>query len=248
VILTLGPHEVRRSAFETHLKSLESRGGAPLGPEVRGALLQSFVEEQVLVLAAREKGLLGPAPQTPEAEQAAVQRLLAGEALRGAAITREQALQHFQDHQDRYRVAETVTLRQILVGTENEAREVVRRLRADPKEFEALARALSRSPEASSGGLMGTFGRGQLPTELEATAFSLPAGGTSEPIKTAFGYHILRAEARSAARAPSFEEVLPRVQAELSREKSEAAVKQYVAGLLARAKVNHEAAQAVPSA
>ena len=56
------------------------------------------------------------------------------------------------------------------------------------------------------------------------------------------------AEARSAARAPSFEEVLPRVQADLSREKSEAAVKQYVAGLLARAKVNHEAAQAVPSA
>ena len=48
---------------------------------------------------------------------------------------------------------------------------------------------------------MGTFARGQLPAELEAAAFALPAGGTSDIVATSLGYHVLRVEARQEARA-----------------------------------------------
>src|SRR5206468_2067988 len=87
-------------------------------------------------------------------------------------------------------VPETVTLRQILVPTLNEAREVRRRLGRTPKDFESIARQASKAPEAANGGLMGTFARGQLPAELEAAAFALPAGGTSDIVETSLGYHV----------------------------------------------------------
>ena len=70
-----------------------------------------------------------------------------------------------------------MTLRQILVPTETEARDVRRRLQKDPKSFEALARARSKAPEAAAGGLMGTFSRGQLPPTWRPPPSPCPRGG-----------------------------------------------------------------------
>src|SRR5262249_28456274 len=137
-----------------------------------------------------------------------------------------------------------VTVRQILVSTSNEARDVRRRLAKDPKSFDVLVRTMSRAPEASAGGMMGTFAKGQLPPELETAAFALPAGGTSDVVESLRRYHGLRAEAREAAREPSLAEARGRIRAQLSRQKADQGVRQFVLGLMARAKVNHEAANA----
>src|SRR5260370_37410962 len=75
VLLALGDQVVRRSAFDHHVAELEKRGGAPLGAEVRAALLETFLEERVVVLEARARGLLGPKASADE-EQHAVHRLL----------------------------------------------------------------------------------------------------------------------------------------------------------------------------
>ena len=69
-----------------------------------------------------------------------------------------------------------------------------------------LAQTVSRGPEASAGGLMGTFARGQLPPELEAAAFALEAGATSDVVQTPLGYHVLRLDSRQPARPSSLEE------------------------------------------
>ena len=72
---------------------------------------------------------------------------------------------------------EKVSLRQVLVATMAEAREVRRKLGSDPRTFDSVARAVSKGPEATVGGYMGTFERGQLPPELEQAAFTLPERG-----------------------------------------------------------------------
>jgi parvulin-like peptidyl-prolyl isomerase len=136
-----------------------------------------------------------------------------------------------------------VTVRQILVPTSNEARDVRRRLRRDGKSFAVLAQTMSRAPEASAGGLMGTFARGQLPRELEAAAFGLAAGQTSDVVHTPLGYHVLRVEARQPARQTPLGEARAAIRARLLESKSDRKVREYVAGLMARAKVNHEAAR-----
>ncbi len=202
VILALGDQVVRRSAFDHHVAELEKRGGAPLGAEARAALLETFLEERVVVLEARARGLLGPKASADE-EQHAVHRLLSEAGATAVAVGAGEVADYYRRHASEFKRPETVTLRQILVTTPNEARDVQRRLLKQPKNFETLARTSSRGPEAPEGGLMGTFARGQLPPELETVAFALPVGGMSEIVETTLGYHVLRVEAREAPRGAS---------------------------------------------
>jgi peptidyl-prolyl cis-trans isomerase C len=139
-----------------------------------------------------------------------------------------------------------VVVRQIVVPTSNEARDIRRRLQREPKSFEALARTQSRGPEAASGGLMGAFARGELPRDLEPAAFALEPGATSEIVVTPLGHHVLRVDERRPARPATLEECRARAEPSLKRRKADRAVREYVASLMARAKVNHEAVKAAP--
>lgn len=241
VILALGEQVLRRSDFEQYVKAIEARGDE-VTPAVRDALLERYVEEKVLVLEARERGLLAPGGGDEE-EALAVRKLLAS-TLPAVSVSEDQVAGYYQEHMDSFRVEEAVTLRQILVPTENEARDARRRLLKDPRSFESLARTASRAPEASAGGLMGTFARGQLPAEIESAAFALAPGVLSEVVQSPFGYHIFRVDGRETARQRPFDECKGEIRALLLRQGSEHFVRQFVQGLMARAKVNHEAARA----
>lgn len=239
VVLALGDQVVRRSDFERHVQSLEREG--PIEGSVRRALFESFVEERVLVLEARQRGFLTSVASSDE-EQEAVRRLVLA-ATPASSVGDAEMSAYFDTHQAELAVPETVTLHQILLPSDNEARDVRRRLSKDPKSFEVMARSASRGPEASTGGLMGTFGRGQLPSELEAAAFSLPVGGHSEPIQTPLGFHVLRVDSRQSPRLRTLDECRQEIQAKLAHERNDRAVKSFIQELLARAKVNHEAVE-----
>jgi peptidyl-prolyl cis-trans isomerase C len=241
VLLAAGSATVRWSEFERHVRALEESGETPLPLDVRAALIEPFLEGRVLVLEARRRELLQPGATALE-EEAAVRQLLAAEVLAKASVSDDEVARHYREHSADFRVPETVTLLQILVATSNEARDVRRRLQKDPKSFELLARTRSRGPEAARGGLMGRFARGQLPIPLEDAAFALNPGATSDIVETPLGYHVLRMESREPARDATLEECRVQIRALLSRLKIEEGQRQFVRALLARAKVNHEAA------
>jgi peptidyl-prolyl cis-trans isomerase C len=79
----------------------------------------------------------------------------------------------------------------ILVKTETEAKNVKARLEKGEK-FNAIAACVSLCPSGKKGGDLGSFGRGQMVKEFETAAFKLEKGQVSEPIKTQFGYHIIK--------------------------------------------------------
>jgi parvulin-like peptidyl-prolyl isomerase len=240
VILELDGEAVLRSDFERHLARVARQGLGPIEEEARRGILEAFLEERALVIEARRRGHL-PAGTGAEDEPAAVARLLA-ESVPSGEVGEDEIAAFYDSHAPELAVPETVTLRQIVVGTLNEARDVKRRLARDPKAFETIARSQSRGEEAGAGGYMGPYERGQLPAELEAAAFALPEGGTSQPVETGLGYHVLRVESRQPARAPTLDEARERIRAHLARDKRAQAERAFVAGILARAKVNHEAA------
>jgi parvulin-like peptidyl-prolyl isomerase len=242
VILSLDGGELRRSDFERYVTELEAQQQTALDPSVRDALLQDWLERRVLVLAARARGLVGPAA-SPSEERTAVELLLSAEIGSRLAVGEEEVAAYYTSHGSEFTVPEQVALRQILVPTANEARDVQRRLQKDPKTFEMLAQAISRGPEAPRGGLMGSFSSGQLPPELEAAAFPLPPGQTTGVVQTSLGFHVLRVESRTPARTLSLAEARDRIHAQLLAGKSARAQRDFVAGLMARAKVNHEAAK-----
>src|SRR5512138_802289 len=161
VVLRLGRQVVRRSDFRRHLSALEARGVDQLDPGTDKALFDAFVEQRVLVLEARERGYVGTAA-TADDEERAVERLLSQDALSKVTVSRAEIEAYYKAHPAEFSLQEMALVRQILVGSQNEARDIKRRIQQDPKNFEILARTLSRSPEAGQGGLMGRFARGEL--------------------------------------------------------------------------------------
>jgi foldase protein PrsA len=79
----------------------------------------------------------------------------------------------------------------ILVKTENEAKTILERLNKGEK-FANIAKEVSLCPSGKNGGDLGTFGRGKMVKEFETAAFALSKGQTSSPIKTKYGYHIVK--------------------------------------------------------
>jgi peptidyl-prolyl cis-trans isomerase C len=241
VLLELGDETIRRSDFERHVAAVQARGGgASLAPEVRQALLEPYLEERILVLEARARGLSARG-DAEEKESESVRRLLSDAVLSRVSLTDAEVDAYCREHARDFDRPERIRLRQILVPTSNEARDVVRRLKKDPKSFATLAQTRSRGPEASTGGAMGTFSRGQLPAELEAPAFGLAAGETSDVVHSPLGYHVLRVDERVAASQTGLPQCREAARAELLRRKSDTSVREFVRGLMARAKVNHEA-------
>ena len=79
----------------------------------------------------------------------------------------------------------------ILVKTEKEANEILEQIKAG-KDFAELAKKYSQCPSGKRGGDLGYFGRGRMVPEFENAAFSTPKGEVSKPVKTQFGYHIIK--------------------------------------------------------
>jgi peptidyl-prolyl cis-trans isomerase C len=79
----------------------------------------------------------------------------------------------------------------ILVKTETEAKTILERLSKGEK-FANIAKQFSLCPSSKRGGDLGSFGRGVMVKEFETAAFALSKGETSKPVKTKFGYHIIK--------------------------------------------------------
>jgi peptidyl-prolyl cis-trans isomerase C len=79
----------------------------------------------------------------------------------------------------------------ILVEKQSQALKVAEELKAGAS-FSDLAKKYSTCPSGKRGGDLGQFGRGQMVKEFEQVAFALKPGQVSDPVKTQFGYHIIK--------------------------------------------------------
>ncbi len=100
-------------------------------------------------------------------------------------------------------------------------------------DFAALAKKKSEGPSAADGGDLGFFRRGVMVAEFEKAAFALPVGGVSDPVRTKFGWHVLKVEERRAVPPKPFEEVKEQLREKMLRAQLEKYTDQYVQELRA---------------
>lgn len=107
-------------------------------------------------------------------------------------------------------------------------------------DFAELAKKSSQGPSAKDGGDLGFFSRGTMVPEFDRVAFSLEPGQVSEPVRTQFGWHVIKVVERRAAEVKPFDEVKAHLQEKLGREQMEKYTTQYIAELRQNAIVDEK--------
>ena len=113
---------------------------------------------------------------------------------------------------------EEVHARHILLATEAEAKSVIDELNKGA-DFAALAKKYSKDPGAETGGDLGYFGHDDMVKEFANAAFALSPGQYSKtPVKSEFGWHVIKVEDRRTGKPPSFEEARDQLSRDLAHE------------------------------
>ncbi len=163
-----------------------------------------------------------------------LKKLMGERVLSGVTAADEEIAAYYEENRAYYKRPRAVDISQILVETEEEAGELLKRAGVKKSQFEELAREHSIGPEAVDGGHLGVFQRGELPVSFETEVFGLRKGKVSKVVHTDFGYHIFRVNEVYPARDLSLKEVEETIRVELLRKKSDEAMKIYLEGLRER--------------
>jgi peptidyl-prolyl cis-trans isomerase C len=156
--------------------------------------------------------------------------LLAAE---GKAAATDEAMKKVYDEAAKQIAGEQeVHARHILVETEDEAKAIEAELKKGA-DFAELAKTKSKDPGAADGGDLGFFTKDQMVPEFSSVAFALEPGKISDPVKSQFGWHIIKVEEKRSRKAPDFEQVKPQIETYVTRK----AQADYVAKLRETAKV-----------
>jgi peptidyl-prolyl cis-trans isomerase C len=154
-------------------------------------------------------------------------------ATEGKAATTDEAMKKvYEDASKQISGEQEVHARHILVETEDEAKAVAEELKKGA-DFAELAKKKSKDPGASDGGDLGFFTKDQMVPEFSVVAFALEPGKISDPVKSQFGWHIIKVEEKRNRKAPDFDQVKGQIETYVTRK----AQAEYVAKLREAAKV-----------
>jgi len=135
------------------------------------------------------------------------------------AIVSEDEIKKYYDENPEEFKTDRVKASHILVDTEEEAKDILKKLK-DGEDFAELAKTYSKdSGSAPRGGDLGFFGRGRMIPEFERVAFSLKPGDVSKPLKTRFGYHIIKVTEKKEGDQLAFKDVKDKISKKLLSEK-----------------------------
>ncbi len=167
-----------------------------------------------------------------------MQQLLLREA---TAATSDAAVKKFYDEQvAQIKPVEEVRARHILVENEDDAKKIVVRLKGG-EDFAKVAKELSKDPgSGAEGGDLGFFTQDRMVPEFAAAAFALKPGDLSAPVKTQFGWHVIKLEERRQRPLPAFDQIKDRVAQSLAAR----AQQEFLANLRKDAKIEKTEAPA----
>ena len=156
--------------------------------------------------------------------------LLASE---GKAATTDEAMKKvYEEASKQISGEQEVRARHILVETEDEAKGIVEELKKGA-DFAELAKKKSKDPGASDGGDLGFFTKEQMVPEFSAAAFALEPGKISDPVKSQFGWHVIKVEEKRNRKPPDFDQVKGQIETYVTRK----AQAEYVGKLREAAKI-----------
>ena len=204
-------------------------------PEARREHLISYLADIIMVTQAADKKKLADNPEFKRRLAFLRNKLLMGYELQDeakAAVNDETLHQTYNDAVKSMGGQEEVRARHILVESEDEAKALQEQLK-NGADFATLAKEKSKDPGAAEGGDLGYFTKDQMVPDFADVAFKMYPGQVSNPVKTQFGWHLIKLEDKRTKQPPEFDKVKDQIEAFLTRK----AQTEFIAKLRQTAKV-----------
>lgn len=213
--------EIRQADLDAAEEDIGGQQTAQMSPEQKREYLLSFVIDLTLAARAAEQRRIQDGPDfarrlTYYRNKLLVETLLNNETRE--RVTEEAMRKIYDEQRARITPEDEVRARHILVETEEEAKALIAQIRGGG-DFEAIAREKSKDPGGQrNGGDLGFFTKGQMVTEFAEAAFAMQPGQLSQaPVKSQFGWHIIKVEERRQRPIPTFEQVRGQIEDFLTR-------------------------------
>ncbi len=227
ILAKVGGFPITEDDVNEFLAGLGQRGAAYNNPEGRKAILNQLIGNKLLLLDARRNLLEGEAgfrEQLAKLKDQLLVNYAAEKAISGVSTTEDEAKSYYEENKAQFLGEETVSASHILVDSEELAKELIEKIKSGEVSFENAATENSSCPSKERGGNLGEFGRGQMVPEFDTAVFSMQVGEiSSEPVKTQFGYHIIRLDAKRDSETVPYENVKNEIKAHLTAEKQKKA-------------------------
>ena len=130
--------------------------------------------------------------------------------LKGIEITDVEILEYFESNKEQFKKPETMLASHILVKEEEQANDILEKIN-NGLSFEDAAKEFSDCPSKDRGGDLEEFARGSMVPEFEEAAFNSEVGIVDKPVKTQFGYHIIKVLKKNEAESLELKDVKDQV-------------------------------------
>lgn len=129
-------------------------------------------------------------------------------------VSEDEVKSFYEGNKENFKKPESILSSHILIDDEEKANEIIDEIR-EGKTFEQAAKEYSSCPSKDQGGNLGETTRGKLVPEFEDVAFSMEIGSVSQPVKTQFGYHIIKLQDKKESSDSTYDEVKDQIKREL---------------------------------
>jgi peptidyl-prolyl cis-trans isomerase C len=218
---------------QSDLDAIETEAGQipPMSPDAKRDYLVGFMTDMILVSKKAQDEKLGDSPEFAKRLQFNRNKLLMSALLDKtgkAALTDEAMHKVYDDAVKQMPTEEEVHARHILIraaagddkaskAAEDKIKAVIVRLKKG-EDFAKVAAEVTEDPSGkANGGDLGFFTKEQMVPEFADVAFSLDKGKISDPVKTQFGWHVIKVDDKRQKAPPSFGEVKPQLEAFVTR-------------------------------
>ena len=227
VLARVGTYTVTENEVNEMIMSLMQRGQNLNNPEGRKMVLEQLIANKLFLLDAGKNMYEYNAEfkaQLQKVKEDMLVNFAMGKALEAVKpATEEEVKKFYEENKDKFAKGESVNASHILVDTEEDATALLAKINAGEISFEDAARENSSCPSAENGGNLGEFTRGQMVKEFDEAVFSMEVGEIRGPVKTQFGFHLIKLCAKNEAKTYEFDEIKAELSDMASKDKQQKA-------------------------
>lgn len=225
ILAKVGSIAVSEAEVNEMIASLRQRGQNYDNAQGREMILEQLISNKLLLLDAKKNMYEYNAEFKAQMEKVKEDMLISFamaktfEAVKPA--TEEEIQKFYEENKANFISGESVNASHILVDSEEKANELLEKIRKGEISFEDAARENSSCPSSENGGSLGEFTRGQMVPEFDEAAFSMVAGEVKGPVKTQYGYHLIKVNSKNESKTYELDEIKDQLVGMVNKEKQQ---------------------------